>query len=89
MALQGHVLTCGSSLYGQLGHGTQEKQSIPLKVSAIADKKVVKIACGIFHTVSHSHRFLQYCTLLQVAVTSDDFVYFWGKQAYSQVALNF
>lgn len=55
------MLTCGSSHYGQLGHGTQDKQSTPLKVSTIADKKVVKIACGIFHTVSTS--FLQHCML--------------------------
>ena len=49
---QGHVMTCGSSHYGQLGHGDQEKQSTPSKVTSIADKKIVKIACGIFHTVS-------------------------------------
>jgi len=25
---------------------------------------------------------------VQVAVTSDDFVYYWGKQAYAQVTLS-
>ena len=46
-------MTCGNSHYGQLGHGNQEKQSVPLVVTSIANKKIVKIACGIFHTVSN------------------------------------
>ena len=53
-------MTCGNSHYGQLGHSDQEKQSVPLVVTSIADKKVVKIACGIFHTVSNAVHCLHY-----------------------------
>ena len=41
-----------AGMYGQLGHGDNEKQSIPKMVEALADATVYLLACGNFHTVS-------------------------------------
>ncbi len=40
-----------AGMYGQLGHGNTEKQSVPREVEALADKAVYLLACGNFHTV--------------------------------------
>ena len=39
-------------MYGQLGHGSTDKQSSPKVVEALSDKTVYLLACGNFHTVS-------------------------------------
>ena len=39
-------------MYGQLGHGSTEKQSSPRVVEALSEKTVYLLACGNFHTVS-------------------------------------
>ena len=39
-------------MYGQLGHGNTEKQSLPKMVAALSDSTVYLLACGNFHTVS-------------------------------------
>ena len=40
-------------MYGQLGHGHQEKQSYPCLVQVLADKIVYLVECGTSHTVCH------------------------------------
>ena len=39
-------------MYGQLGHGNQEKQTTPTLVYALNDKLVYLVGCGTAHTVS-------------------------------------
>lgn len=39
-------------MYGQLGHGDQDKRTIPCLVQALADKPVYLVSCGSSHTVS-------------------------------------
>ena len=39
-------------MYGQLGHGDSEKQSVAKVVEALEEKVVYLLACGNFHTVS-------------------------------------
>ena len=41
-----------AGMYGQLGHGTTEKQSAPKLVAALEGSTVYLLACGNFHTVS-------------------------------------
>lgn len=45
---------CFLGMYGQLGHGNQEKQATPTLVYALADKVVYLVGCGTSHTVRHS-----------------------------------
>ena len=40
-------------MYGQLGHGDQDKQTTPTIVQTLADKYVYLVACGNSHTVSN------------------------------------
>ncbi len=47
----GGVYTFGYGDYGQLGHGNEIKQCRPLKVHALADQRVVRLAAGGFHTM--------------------------------------
>ena len=41
-----------AGMYGQLGHGSTEKQSSPRLVKALEGSTVYLLACGNFHTVS-------------------------------------
>lgn len=40
-----------SGMYGQLGHGSTEKQTSPKVVEDLSDDTVYLLACGNFHTV--------------------------------------
>ncbi|RZC88728.1 hypothetical protein C5167_031104 [Papaver somniferum] len=78
------ILTAGLPQYGQLGHGADneyntksssvklayEAQPRPKAIAAFAGKSVVKVACGINHTV---------------AVDSRGFVYTWGYGGYGRL----
>ncbi|KAI3952127.1 hypothetical protein MKW98_005822 [Papaver atlanticum] len=78
------ILTAGLPQYGQLGHGADndyntksssvklayEAQPRPKAIAAFAGKTVVKVACGINHTV---------------AVDSKGFVYMWGYGGYGRL----
>ncbi|KAI3896217.1 hypothetical protein MKX03_017059 [Papaver bracteatum] len=78
------ILTAGLPQYGQLGHGADheyntksssvnlayEAQPRPKAIAAFAGKTVVKVACGINHTV---------------AVDSKGFVYTWGYGGYGRL----
>lgn len=44
---------CFLGMYGQLGHGNQEKQATPTLVYALTDKVVYLVGCGTSHTVRH------------------------------------
>ena len=41
-------------LYGQLGVGTNRKQTLPMFVEALKNEKIYLICCGSFETVSKS-----------------------------------
>lgn len=41
-------------LYGQLGVGTNSKQTLPMFVEALKNEKTYLICCGSFETVSKS-----------------------------------
>lgn len=49
--LYSRSLAC-SGMYGQLGHGDQEKQICPKSVEALKDHIIYLVACGNSHTVS-------------------------------------
>lgn len=78
------ILTAGLPQYGQLGHGTDneyntkdssvrlayEAQPRPKAIASLADKTIVKVACGTNHSV---------------AVDSQGFVYTWGFGGYGRL----
>ncbi|KAL5706558.1 hypothetical protein ACHQM5_024709 [Ranunculus cassubicifolius] len=78
------ILTAGLPQYGQLGHGTDneyntrdssvklayEAQPRPKAIASLAEKSIVKVACGTNHTV---------------AVDSNGFVYTWGYGGYGRL----
>ncbi len=86
-------------MYGQLGHGNTDKQSSPKMVKALADQMVYLLACGNFHTVSS----IVLCTFswvdslilsstqsfLQIVVTTDQSIFFWGKNFNRHVSNRF
>ena len=55
-------------MYGQLGHGSTDKQSSPKVVEALSDKTVYLLACGNFHTVSTYLALLMKCRILRGGV---------------------
>ena len=44
-------------LYGQLGLGTNSKQTLPVLVETLKNEKVYLICCGSFETVSNNVKF--------------------------------
>ena len=46
-------------MYGQLGHGSTEKQSAPKLVAALEGSIVYLLACGNFHTVSTVYNYVR------------------------------
>jgi hypothetical protein len=46
----GSVFTFGSGAFGQLGHGNLHDQHTPLRVEALLDHRVVRVAAGEGHT---------------------------------------
>ena len=47
----GELLTFGEGVYGQLGHSGYEDELAPRRVEALAEKCVVRVACGSTHIV--------------------------------------
>lgn len=43
---EGKVLSWGHGGHGQLGHSSIQNQKVPATIEALADKRVVYIACG-------------------------------------------
>ncbi|XP_031571187.1 uncharacterized protein LOC116305433 [Actinia tenebrosa] len=64
---EGHAYTFGGGLYGQLGLGTNKKQTLPRKVEALQDEEICLICCGSFETI---------------AVTSNQKVFNWGRSPH-------
>ncbi|KAL9959343.1 hypothetical protein ACROYT_G032657 [Oculina patagonica] len=64
---QGQVFTFGGGLYGQLGLGTNGKQTLPIFVEALKNQKVYLICCGSFETL---------------AVTEDQKIFNWGRSPH-------
>lgn len=42
----GRLWTCGSGVYGRLGHGDKEDQIVPTLVESLADSRVTQVECG-------------------------------------------
>eukprot|EP00736_Rhodelphis_marinus_P006803 Rmarinus@m.2880 len=55
---QGAVFSCGVNEYGQLGHGDTRTVHVPKAVEAVAGERILRVACGAYHTVlvSEEHR---------------------------------
>lgn len=68
----GELLTFGMNDCGQLGLDNAQHQHTPQLVDALASQVVVKVACGLYHTV---------------AVTASGEVYAFGKNDYGQLGL--
>lgn len=64
---QGQVFTFGGGLYGQLGVGTNTKQTLPMFVEALKNEKIYLICCGSFETL---------------AVTEDQKIFNWGRSPH-------
>lgn len=43
---EGKVLSWGYGGHGQLGHSSTENQKVPVVIEALADERVVYVACG-------------------------------------------
>ena len=52
LSSNGEVFTCGWGYYGQLGHGDKEDRSVPTKVEIPGGERIVKVACGDYHTAA-------------------------------------
>ncbi|BDA49523.1 probable E3 ubiquitin-protein ligase HERC2 at N-terminal half [Coccomyxa sp. Obi] len=48
----GALFTWGDGLCGKLGHGTLDSCSEPRQVEALASKRVIHVACGVWHTAA-------------------------------------
>ena len=46
------VFSWGSSSHGQLGHGDTLKKSRPVQIATLADKSIVSVVCGQYHTLA-------------------------------------
>ena len=46
----GLVYSCGSNIYGQLGHGDTKERKIPTLIDGL--NKIKKIYCGAFNTMA-------------------------------------
>ncbi len=70
LAEDGGVWTWGEGKFGRLGHGTEANASEPTKVEALSENKMVKVACGGFHSG---------------AITESGDVYTWGGGEHGQL----
>ncbi|XP_057856475.2 RCC1 domain-containing protein RUG3, mitochondrial [Cryptomeria japonica] len=68
----GKVFTWGHGGHGELGHGSVEYGRVPQVVQALADERVVYVACG---------------SLSSAAVTDSGKLYMWGKGRDNQLGV--
>ena len=45
------LYTWGDGTTGMLGHGENGEESVPKVVEALISKDIVKLACGVTHTI--------------------------------------
>jgi hypothetical protein len=64
------LFTWGRGIFGQLGHGDDENQTIPREVRYFSNIKIVSVACGWQHTL---------------ALTSAGDVFSWGYGKHGQL----
>ncbi|GLU21823.1 hypothetical protein SLE2022_379390 [Rubroshorea leprosula] len=69
---EGKVLSWGHGGQGQLGHSSIQNQKTPVMIEALADKRVVYIACGGSSSA---------------AVTDEGKLYMWGNAKDSQLGV--
>ncbi|XP_050204298.1 RCC1 domain-containing protein RUG3, mitochondrial [Mercurialis annua] len=69
---EGKVLSWGFGGHGQLGHPSMQNQKVPLVIEALADQRVVYIACG---------------GSTSAAVTDEGKLYMWGNGKDSQLGV--
>lgn len=69
---EGKVLSWGHGEHGQLGHSSVESKKAPAVIEALADERVVYIACG---------------GSTSAAVTDDGKLYMWGNGQDSQLGV--
>ncbi|XP_022791463.1 uncharacterized protein LOC111330786 [Stylophora pistillata] len=67
LTAQGQILTFGGGLYGQLGLGTNSKQTLPVLVDTLKNEKLYLICCGSFETL---------------AITEDQKIFNWGRSPH-------
>eukprot|EP00698_Gefionella_okellyi_P004923 TRINITY_DN14549_c0_g1_i1.p1 TRINITY_DN14549_c0_g1~~TRINITY_DN14549_c0_g1_i1.p1 ORF type:complete len:427 (+),score=85.28 TRINITY_DN14549_c0_g1_i1:85-1281(+) len=65
----GHVYTWGRGIGGRLGHGDMSDVTVPKQVAAIADKRVVQVACGTIYTA---------------AIDDTGKLYVWGRKIFGR-----
>ena len=70
LTTDGEVLSCGANCCGQLGHGSLLSSHLPRRVEALANKDIVKVACGAEHSV---------------AVERGGSVWVWGRNIHGQL----
>ncbi|KAL8162107.1 hypothetical protein V2J09_013596 [Rumex salicifolius] len=68
----GEVLSWGHGGHGQLGHSSIQNEKVPKRIDALADKKIVFIACGGSSSA---------------AITEDGKLYMWGNSKDSQLGV--
>ncbi|CAH0605431.1 unnamed protein product [Chrysodeixis includens] len=51
LTLDGGVFTCGTSEYGQTGHGTTKDELVPRKIMELMGSTVTQVACGRRHVL--------------------------------------
>ncbi|KAJ0088757.1 hypothetical protein Patl1_33157 [Pistacia atlantica] len=69
---EGKVLSWGYGGHGQLGHSSTKNQKVPVVIEALADKRVVYIACGGSSST---------------AITDKGKLYMWGNAKDSQLGV--
>ncbi|KAF2302277.1 hypothetical protein GH714_033961 [Hevea brasiliensis] len=69
---EGKILSWGFGGHGQLGHPSNQNQKIPVVIDALADQRVVYIACGGSSSA---------------AVTDKGKLYMWGNAKDSQLGI--
>lgn len=52
ISTDGEVFTWGLGEQGQLGYGGIESRNVPTKVGSLCGEKIVKVACGGWHTAA-------------------------------------
>ncbi|KAJ2946601.1 hypothetical protein O0L34_g12657 [Tuta absoluta] len=72
LTARGRIYTWGKGRYGRLGHGDSEDQLVPKMVDALAQYRVIDVACGSGDAQT-------------LCITDDDNVWSWGDGDYGKL----